>query len=146
MNFKLRKKFLFQLWLDCFIYNNQYILILKRRYRNVANIVLFLTSPYLLLNWLLCRTYAMTIGKWCVTNKLKKEKKTSYSQEIAIVAIAKNEGLYLKEWIEYHLLVGIKKIYFYDNESEDNTKDILEPYIVGGGNRISFDTWHWTSA
>lgn len=45
------------------------------------------------------------------------------------MSISKNEGPYIKEWIEYHKLVGIKKFYFYDNESDDNTKDIIEPYI-----------------
>lgn len=51
---------------------------------------------------------------------------------LAIACIAKNEGPYLKEWIEYHKLVGVERFYFYDNESDDNTKDILESYIKDG--------------
>jgi hypothetical protein len=51
---------------------------------------------------------------------------------LSVVAIIKNEGAYIAEWIEYHLLVGVVKFYLYDNESEDNLKDILKPYIRDG--------------
>lgn len=51
---------------------------------------------------------------------------------LSIVCIAKNEAPYIKEWIEYHKLVGVKRFYFYDNESDDNTREILDPYIKDG--------------
>ena len=51
---------------------------------------------------------------------------------LAIACVAKNEGPYLREWIEYHKIVGVERFYFYDNESDDNTKEILEPYIKDG--------------
>jgi hypothetical protein len=51
---------------------------------------------------------------------------------LSVVAIIKNEGAYIAEWIEYHLLVGVSKFYIYDNESDDNLKEILEPYIKCG--------------
>ena len=51
---------------------------------------------------------------------------------LAIACVAKNEGQYIKEWIEYHKIVGVERFYFYDNESDDNTKSILEPYIKEG--------------
>ena len=51
---------------------------------------------------------------------------------LSVLSIAKNEGPYIKEWIEYHKLVGIERFYFYDNDSTDNTKEILEPYINNG--------------
>ena len=119
----------FETWLDCFIYNNKYILWLRRNHRKWSKLILLLTSPYLLLNWATKACYAKSIGKWDIAKKIKKEMFQTFKHEIAIVAIAKNEGLYLKEWIEYHKLVGVTKIYFYDNESEDNTKEILKPYI-----------------
>jgi hypothetical protein len=53
----------------------------------------------------------------------------SFPVELAVAAIMKNEGPYLKEWIEYHKMVGVEKFFLYDNESNDNTKEILEPYI-----------------
>lgn len=51
---------------------------------------------------------------------------------LAVCAIAKNEGPYFKEWIEWHLKQGVEKFYIYDNESNDNTKDVLAPYIDSG--------------
>ena len=51
---------------------------------------------------------------------------------LSIVSIAKNEGPYIKEWIEYHKLVGVERFYFYDNASTDNTREVLEPYIKDG--------------
>lgn len=47
---------------------------------------------------------------------------------IAICAIAKNECKNLDEWIEYHLSIGVDKIYLYDNESSDDSCHILNQY------------------
>lgn len=51
---------------------------------------------------------------------------------LAVCAIAKNEGCYFQEWIEWHHKLGVEKFYIYDNESTDNTKEVLEPYIASG--------------
>jgi len=51
---------------------------------------------------------------------------------LAVCAIAKNEGPYFKEWIDWHLSQGVEKFFIYDNESTDGTKDILAPYIKSG--------------
>lgn len=36
-----------------------------------------------------------------------------------IVAIAKNEDNYIKEWVDYHLNLGVNHIFLYDNNDED---------------------------
>jgi len=64
--------------------------------------------------------------------KLRRNKKTAYRYYLTICAIAKNEGSYFKEWIEYHQKMGVEKFYIYDNESDDNTKEILKPHIQSG--------------
>lgn len=51
---------------------------------------------------------------------------------LAVCAIAKNEGAYFKEWIEWHLSKGVGRFYVYDNESTDSTRDVLAPYIARG--------------
>lgn len=51
---------------------------------------------------------------------------------LSVLAIAKNEGPYLREWIEYHRIVGVDKFYIYDNGSTDDTCDVLAPYIESG--------------
>lgn len=43
-----------------------------------------------------------------------------------------NESPYLKEWIEYHSLLGVEHFYLYDNDSDDNYIDILAPYLQKG--------------
>ena len=52
--------------------------------------------------------------------------------DLSIVAIMRNEAPYVKEWIDYHRLVGVSRFYIYDNESTDNLKEILFPYIEQG--------------
>lgn len=51
---------------------------------------------------------------------------------LTVCAIAKNEGPYFNEWIEWHAARGVEKFYIYNNESTDNTEEILQPYIDSG--------------
>lgn len=51
---------------------------------------------------------------------------------LAVCAIAKNEGPYFEEWIEWHRKQGVEKFYIYDNESTDGTREILAPYVEAG--------------
>jgi hypothetical protein len=52
--------------------------------------------------------------------------------EIAIVTQFRDEARYLKEWIEFHLLVGVTKFYMINHLSIDNPLDVLQPYIDKG--------------
>ncbi len=65
-------------------------------------------------------------------NTVHKLNTEGYEDNLSFVAIAKNEGPYIKEWIEFHKLVGVTKFYIYDNESTDNLKEILQDYIDSG--------------
>lgn len=58
--------------------------------------------------------------------------KIKFPHFVSVVCIIKNEAPYLKEWIEYHKLIGVEHFYVYDNESDDNTKEVLQPYIDSG--------------
>ncbi|NGX42633.1 MAG: hypothetical protein K940chlam7_00913 [Chlamydiae bacterium] len=51
---------------------------------------------------------------------------------VSICAFFKDEGDYLKEWIEYHRLIGIEHFYLYNNNSCDNYLEVLQPYIKKG--------------
>lgn len=67
--------------------------------------------------------------------KLKQQIKHDHTTpecNLAVCAIAKNEGPYFKEWVEWHLSQGVDKFYIYDNESTDETKEVLAPYIQSG--------------
>jgi hypothetical protein len=56
----------------------------------------------------------------------------NYKYELAVCAIFQNEGPYLKEWIEYNLLIGVEKFYLLNNLSNDNYSEVLAPYIQKG--------------
>ncbi len=58
---------------------------------------------------------------------------------LAVCAIAKNEGPYFKEWIEWHRAHGVEKFYIYDNESTDCTKEVLVPYVESG--LVEYNDW-----
>ncbi len=55
--------------------------------------------------------------------------KKFFLHELSVVAIIKNEARYLEEWLNYHLIAGVDHFYLYDNDSTDDTREILEPYI-----------------
>lgn len=57
---------------------------------------------------------------------------SKYKDRLSIVAIAKNEAEYIEEWVVFHKVVGVDKIYLYDNDSNDNMKEILLPYMESG--------------
>ena len=55
-------------------------------------------------------------------------------QPIVICAAARDEELYLREWIEYHLQLGFDKIYLYDNNdrSAPPLDTLLADFISAG--------------
>ena len=61
-----------------------------------------------------------------------KHNHTTPEHYLAVCAIAKNEGPYFKEWIEWHRSQGVERFYIYDNESADCTREVLQPYIDSG--------------
>lgn len=58
--------------------------------------------------------------------------KNLFLYDLAVAAILKNEGSYLKEWLDYHLLAGVDHFYLYDNDSSDNYNEIIAPYVEAG--------------
>jgi hypothetical protein len=74
----------------------------------------------------------LLIGVKRYIQTIKTDKNKKFDNDLAVVAIMKNEGAYLKEWLDFHIMVGVQKFYLYDNESNDNTKDVLKPYIKKG--------------
>ncbi|MDO4466651.1 MAG: glycosyltransferase family 2 protein [Bacillota bacterium] len=67
---------------------------------------------------------------------IKNKEKSNPLEKVGIAAIVKNEAEYIEEWVLYHLTIGFDEIVLYDNGSEDNSKEILEPYVKAGKVRI----------
>ena len=56
----------------------------------------------------------------------------NYKYDVSICAIFQNESDYLREWIEFHKLVGVEHFYLFNHLSTDNYKSVLAPYIKSG--------------
>ena len=51
---------------------------------------------------------------------------------LCVCAIYLNEAPYLREWIEFHRIVGVEKFFMYDNGNVDNHLEVLGPYLEDG--------------
>lgn len=67
---------------------------------------------------LFCLWFAVCFGK--------------YQYHLSIGMIFRDEAPYLKEWIEFHRLVGVEHFYLCSHNSQDHYKEVLEPYITKG--------------
>ena len=65
-------------------------------------------------------------------SEIKRKAETAPEYYLAVCAIAKDEGVYFEEWIEWHRRMGVEKFYIYDNGSTDDTKKVLQPYVDTG--------------
>ncbi len=57
---------------------------------------------------------------------------SAYEYEVSAVAIFQDEARFLPEWIEYHHKIGVEHFWMYNNNSKDDYKKALEPYIKKG--------------
>lgn len=64
--------------------------------------------------------------------------------KIAICGIFKNEAPFLKEWIEFHEMIGVEHFYLYNNNSEDDYKSVLQPFI--GRGLVTLIEWPYEQA
>ena len=54
------------------------------------------------------------------------------AHHLVIAAIFKNENPYLREWIEFHRLVGFDHFFLYDNDCGEEARALLAPYVEQG--------------
>lgn len=73
--------------------------------------------------------YRFFLTLFCLTGCILQK---AWGYELAIAAIFKNEGPYLKEWIEYHRMVGAEHFWLYNDASTDNWEEVLQPYLEEG--------------
>ena len=50
----------------------------------------------------------------------------------SICAIFRDEAPYLREWLEFHKLVGAEQFFLYDNGSTDGSDAVVAPYVERG--------------
>lgn len=79
--------------------------------------------PYILLAWL--ENLFWHVVLFFSAKKPNDEAK----YRVTICCMFKNEGKFLKEWILYNQIIGIDHIYLYNNNSNDNYLEVLQPFI-----------------
>lgn len=75
--------------------------------------------------------YICSIGRRILQN-MSLSKEETYRYHLAIVTIAKNEREYLREWVAFHKIIGVEKIYLYDNDSTDCMIETISDFIHEG--------------
>lgn len=52
--------------------------------------------------------------------------------KVSLCLIFKNEAPFMKEWLDYHLTLGVDHFYLYNNNSDDNYLEIIRSYVEKG--------------
>lgn len=66
----------------------------------------------------------------------------SYKHELCVCTMLWNQAHSLREWITYHSWLGVEKWFIYDNNSDDETKTVIENLDLEGYN-VSRRVWPW---
>ena len=82
------------------------------------------------LRWMQAGKYRLLLNRAGHDDRIRNVQEKKY--KVSICAIFKDEEEFLKEWLEFHLLVGIDHFYLYNNNSTDGYLDILKPYMDAG--------------
>lgn len=64
---------------------------------------------------------------WLI-RKDKPKRNEKRKHHISLCIMFKDEAVYLREWIEYHLMVGVDHFYLYDNNSSDDYESVIGKY------------------
>ena len=106
---------------------------LKRVYNFViVTYLMFLRKEPFMKNFWKYAKYIRLIFNNMVIRIFFRRPKMNKKYYASLCTIFKNEAPYLKEWVDYHLIVGFEHFYIYNNFSDDNYKEVLEPYIKKG--------------
>ncbi len=55
-----------------------------------------------------------------------------YAFQISAACVINNEARFLKEWLDFHILIGIEHFFLFNNRSTDDYFDVLAPYVKQG--------------
>ena len=119
IKFKNKNKFIYKIEN---IYNSGFIIYIK---------CLFHIKLYFL--FLLVFLYFSLKKKRKISNFIPNYK-TQSKTKICICTLAKQENLYIREYLEHYKNYGVNKIYLYDNNDIDGEKleDVIDDYIKNG--------------
>ena len=67
------------------------------------------------------------------------QRASSHQRFLTVATMFKNERRWLREWLEFYLMMGVEHFLLYDNNSTDHPVEILEPYIEAG--YVTYISW-----
>lgn len=68
---------------------------------------------------------------------------SQYPYYLSVLAIFKNEGMNIKLWIDHYLWMGVDHFFLIDNNSNDNSQEILKSYVEKGIVSVFFMPEKW---
>jgi len=60
------------------------------------------------------------------------QRSPSHEYFLSVATMFKNERRWLREWLEFGLMMGVEHFFLYDHDSTDSPLEILQPYIDDG--------------
>ncbi|CAM9556159.1 unnamed protein product [Ectocarpus sp. 4 AP-2014] len=86
-------------------------------------------------------------GEGCMTHDNRKEVKEVLEkrkvdpprQKVAVCLRTKDYGRFLPEWVAFHYAIGVDEVSIYDDNSADQTSEVLKPFVKAGIVRYIFD-------
>ena len=83
--------------------------------------------------WVYClwediRVFFRQFGKRQTIDNSQKNRKDYYS----VAVILKNEARYIREYVLFYQSTGADRVYIYDNDSDDNLLEAIEPFLKSG--------------
>ncbi|KAL5720339.1 hypothetical protein ACHQM5_013018 [Ranunculus cassubicifolius] len=72
----------------------------------------------------------------------RKERRNREKHELCVCTMVWNQAGALREWIAYHAWLGVERWFIYDNNSDDNIKDVIDELDQENYN-VSRHVWPW---
>lgn len=60
---------------------------------------------------------------------LRRNRRRHFRYELAVCGIFRDEARFIVEWLTLHNAVGVEHFYLYNDQSTDNFREVLEPWI-----------------
>jgi hypothetical protein len=60
------------------------------------------------------------------------ENNTNFQYKLCVYSQFKNEGMVIKTWLDHYIWQGVEHFYLVDNGSDDNSYEVIRPYIEKG--------------
>ena len=83
------------------------------------------------------------VRKWNRSRLVRRRSDAGLPFQLGILAIMKNEGRNIEEWIEHYIWQGVQQIYLIDNGSDDNTQELIKPWVMSGSVKVITLTERW---